>query len=125
VILILDAHALLWWLRDEVTLERAARASIADPANDVVVSAATVWELEIKRAMGKLEAPGDLLALLEAEAFDCIPVHGEDAIAAARLPMHHRDPFDRMVLAQALRLDAIVVSRDAAFDAYDVPVLRA
>jgi PIN domain nuclease of toxin-antitoxin system len=125
MILILDAHALLWWLRDEPSLNRAARASIADPANDVVVSAATIWELEIKRAMGKLEAPDDLLELLEAEEFDCIPIHGDDAIRAARLPIHHRDPFDRMILAQALRLDAIVVSRDRAFDAYDVPVLRA
>jgi PIN domain nuclease of toxin-antitoxin system len=125
VILLLDAHTLLWWLRDEPSLNRAARASIADAANDVVVSAATIWELEIKRAMGKLQAPDDLLAVLESEAFDCIPIHGDDAIAAARLPMHHRDPFDRMVLAQALRLDAVVVSRDEVFDAYGVPILRA
>ncbi|MBA2382132.1 MAG: type II toxin-antitoxin system VapC family toxin [Chloroflexi bacterium] len=125
MILLLDAHTLLWWLRGEPSLDRAARASIADPANDVVVSAATIWELEIKRAMGKLQAPDDLLALLESEDFDCIPIHGDDAIRAARLPMHHRDPFDRMVLAHALRLDAVVVSRDQMFDAYGVPVLRA
>jgi PIN domain nuclease of toxin-antitoxin system len=125
MILILDAHALLWWLRDEPSLDRAARASIADPANDVIVSVATIWELEIKRAVGKLEAPDDLLELLDTEDFDCIPIVGDDAITAARLPMHHRDPFDRLILAQALRLDAIVVSRDRAFDAYDVPVLRA
>jgi PIN domain nuclease of toxin-antitoxin system len=121
----LDAHALLWWLRDEPTLDRGARASVADPVNDVVVSAATVWELEIKRAIGKLQAPGDLLELLDAEGFDCIPILGDDAIRAARLPMHHRDPFDRMVLAQALRLEAVIVSRDQAFAAYDVPVLQA
>ena len=121
----LDAHALLWWLDDDPTLDRAARTSIADPANDVVVSAATVWELEIKRAMGRLEAPADLLHVLDAEEFDCLPILGEDAIHAATLPMHHRDPFDRMVLAQALRLDAVVVSRDRAFTAYDVAVLRA
>jgi PIN domain nuclease of toxin-antitoxin system len=125
MILILDAHALLWWLRDEPSLDRAARASIADPANDVSVSVATIWELEIKRAVGKLEAPDDLLELLDTEDFGCIPIVGDDAITAARLPMHHRDPFDRLILAQALRLDAIVVSRDRAFDAYDVPVLRA
>ena len=125
MILLLDAHALLWWLRDEPSLDRAARASIADPANDVVVSAATIWELEIKRALRKLKAPDDLLAVLETEDFDCVPIHGDDAIRAARLPMHHRDPFDRMVMAQALRLDAVVVSRDQVFDAYGVPVLRA
>lgn len=125
MILILDGHALLWWLQDEPTLDRAARAAIGDPANDVVVSAATVWELEIKRAMGKLKAPDDLVAVLHAESFDCIPILGDDAIQAARLPLHHRDPFDRMILAQALRLEAIVVSRDRAFDAYDVPILLA
>ena len=125
MILLLDAHALLWWLVDDPALERAARASIADPANDVLVSAATVWELEIKRAMGKLDAPADLLQVLDAEAFDCLPILGEDAVQAARLPMHHRDPFDRMLLAQAIRLDAVVVSRDIAFSAYDVAVLKA
>jgi len=125
MILLLDAHALLWWLRDEPSLDRAARASVADPANDVVVSAATIWELEIKRALGKLRAPEDLLAVLESEEFDCIPILGDDAVRAAHLPMHHGDPFDRMILAQALRLDAVVVSRDRALDPYDVPVLRA
>jgi PIN domain nuclease of toxin-antitoxin system len=125
VILILDAHALVWWLRDDPDLDAAARASVADPSNDVIVSAATIWELEIKRALGKFDGPDDLMALLELEAFDCLPVLGDDAIQAARLPMHHRDPFDRMILAQALRLDAVVVSRDRAFEAYDVPVLRA
>jgi len=125
VILLLDAHALLWWLRDEVVLDRAARASIADPANDVIVSAVTIWELEIKRSLAKLEAPSDLLGVLEIEEFDCIPVLGEDAVQAAGLPMHHRDPFDRMILAQAQRLEAVVVSRDPAFEAYGVPVLRA
>jgi PIN domain nuclease of toxin-antitoxin system len=125
VILLLDAHALLWWLRDEPSLDPAARASVVDPANEVAVSAATVWELEIKRAMGKLRAPQDLLAVLESEEFDCIPVLGDDAVRAAQLPMHHRNPFDRMILAQALRIDAVVVSRNRAFDPYDVPVLRA
>ena len=125
MILVLDAHALLWWLRDDPTLDRAARASVADPANEVLVSAATVWELEIKRELGKLQAPDDLLGVLADEEFDCIPVVGADAVRAARLPMHHRDPFDRMILAQALRLDAVIVSRDGAFDPYDVPVLRA
>jgi len=125
MILLLDAHALLWWLRDEPSLEGAARAAVADPANEVLVSAATVWELEIKRALGKLRAPQDLLAVLESEEFDCLPVLGDDAVRAAQLPMHHGDPFDRMILAQALRVDAVIVSRDRAFDPYDVPVLRA
>jgi PIN domain nuclease of toxin-antitoxin system len=124
MILLLDAHAFLWWLRDE-ELDRPARDSIAAPANDVLVSAATVWELEIKRTLGKLRAPDDLVATIEAVGFGCLPILGEDAVRAGRLPLHHRDPFDRMILAQALRLDATIVSRDRAFRAYDVPILPA
>ncbi len=125
MILMLDAHATLWWMRNESTLSAAARGAIADPANDVIVSAATVWELEIKRALGKLEAPSDLVAVIEDEGFSCLPVTGSDAVDAGRLPRHHRDPFDRMIIAQAARLNAVVVTRDRMFDAYDVEVLRA
>jgi PIN domain nuclease of toxin-antitoxin system len=124
MILLLDAHAFLWWLRDE-ELDRPARDSIAAPANDVLVSAPTGWELEIKRTLGKLRAPDDLVATIEAVGFGCLPILGEDAVRAGRLPLHHRDPFDRMILAQALRLDATIVSRDRAFRAYDVPILPA
>ena len=124
MILLLDAHAFLWWLRDE-ELDRNARESIAAPSNDVLVSAATAWELEIKRALGKLQAPDDLVATIEAAGFGCLPILGEDAVRAGRLPLHHRDPFDRMILAQALRLDATIVSRDPSFQAYDVPILAA
>jgi PIN domain nuclease of toxin-antitoxin system len=125
VILLLDAHAFLWWLRDDPELAPAARAAIIDPANDILVSAATVWELEIKRAAGKLEAPTDLVAVIESSSFDCLPILGEDAVTASRLPAHHRDPFDRMLVAQAGRLDAVIVSRDPAISLYDVRVLAA
>jgi PIN domain nuclease of toxin-antitoxin system len=124
MILLLDAHAFLWWLRDE-ELDRNARESIASPVNDVLVSAATVWELEIKRRLGKLQAPDDLVSTIEAAGFGSLPILAEDAVRAGQLPLHHRDPFDRMLLAQAVRLDATIVSRDRAFQAYDVPVLTA
>lgn len=125
MILVLDAHAFLWWVRNETTLTADARGAIADPANDIIVSAATVWELEIKRALGKLTAPSDLLEVIDDEGFSCLPVLGGDAADAARLPAHHRDPFDRMIIAQAMRLDGTIVSRDRAFDAYDAAILRA
>ena len=125
MILLLDAHAFLWWARNEATLTTNARGAIADPANDVIVSAATVWELEIKRALGKLQAPLDLLEVIDLEGFSCAPVLGQDAVEAARLPAHHRDPFDRILIAQAARLDAVLVTRDAAFSPYGVDVLRA
>jgi PIN domain nuclease of toxin-antitoxin system len=124
MLLIVDAHALLWALEgEESQLSTTARQAIADPANDVVVSAATVWEIEVKRAVGRLVAPDNLLETVEATRIDVVSVSAADATAAARLPMHHNDPFDRMVIAQAIRLDAMIVSRDRAFGSYDVRVL--
>jgi PIN domain nuclease of toxin-antitoxin system len=125
VILLLDAHALLWWLGDEPKLSGAARAAIADPANDTLVSAATVWELAIKQGLGRLEIAADLVAELDRVGFSRLPVTLEDGAAAGALPPHHRDPFDRMLVAQAQRLDALVVTRDRAFAAYGINVLTA
>jgi PIN domain nuclease of toxin-antitoxin system len=125
VILLLDAHALLWWLGDDATLPAAARAAIASPAKDVLVSAATIWEIEIKRALGKLEAPNGLVEAVAASTFQALPITLEDAERAGRLPPHHRDPFDRMLVAQAMRLDAVIVSRDDAFAPHRLDVLPA
>lgn len=125
MILLLDTHALLWWLADDPALQPGARSAIADPANDVLVSAATIWEIEIKRALGKLDAPSGLVRAVEDAAFDVLPITGRDAEHAGALPQHHRDPFDRMLVAQADRVGAIVVSRDAAFLPYGVDVLDA
>jgi PIN domain nuclease of toxin-antitoxin system len=125
VILLLDAHAILWWLADDPTLAHGARAAIADPSNDVLVSAASVWEIEIKRALGRLTAPDGVVQAIEASGFDAIPIIASDAELAGRLPPHHRDPFDRMLVAQSRRLDAIVVTRDGSFAPYGVDVLPA
>jgi PIN domain nuclease of toxin-antitoxin system len=125
VILLLDAHTLLWWLGDDPELSADARAAIADPSNDVLVSAATVWEIEIKRALGKLEAPAGLVDALEPAGMGSLPITLRDAEAAAQLPPHHRDPFDRMLVAQAQRLDALIVSRDPVFGEYGVESLPA
>lgn len=116
---------LLWWLADDPTLDSQARAAVADPDNDVLVSAATVWEVAIKRALGRLEAPPGLVMAAGQAGIDVLPVTGADAELAGALPAHHRDPFDRMLVAQATRLSALLVSRDDAFAAYDVNVLRA
>ncbi|MEX1172351.1 MAG: type II toxin-antitoxin system VapC family toxin [Chloroflexota bacterium] len=125
MILLLDAHTLLWWLADDAGLAPAARRAIADPESDVLISAATVWEIGIKRNLGKLTAPGDVLGAIEAAGFDGLPVTLADGDAAAGLPPHHRDPFDRMLVAQAMRLGAVLVSRDTAFAPYGVDVLPA
>jgi PIN domain nuclease of toxin-antitoxin system len=125
VILLLDGHALLWWLADDPTLAGDARAAITDPTTDVLVSAATVWEIGIKRGLGKLDAPDGLVDAIEATGFRGLPITLADADAAARLPRHHRDPFDRMLIAQATRLGSIIVTRDHAFAAYGVLTLVA
>ena len=125
MILLLDAHTLLWWLADDPTLEASARSAIADPANDILVSAASVWEIEIKRALGKLAAPVGLVKVIDDAGFDILPITGVDAERAGALPAHHRDPFDRMLVAQADRIGALVVSRDTVFAAYGIDVLSA
>ena len=125
MIVFLDAHVLLWWWSDDRRLGQPARRSITDPANSIVVSAATVWEIAVKRAAGRLTAPANILATLTSEAFDVVPIAGEDAVAAAELPPHHRNPFDRLLIAQVQRLDALVISSDRAVGAYGVNVLPA
>ena len=123
--LLLDAHALLWWLANDPTLAPSARVLIADQANEVFVSAATVWEIAIKRELGKLVAPAGVASVLAVEGFDEIAVTGADGEAAAGLPEHHRDPFDRMIVAQAARLGLTIVTRDTAFASYGVPTTAA
>ena len=126
MILLVDAHALLWALSAGASpLSRTARAALADPQNDVLVSAATIWEIAVKTGAGRLDAPDDLLGTIEATRFEVLPISGPDAVAAAQLPLIHRNPFDRMVVAQAMRLDAVVVTRDRAIAAYDVKVMTA
>jgi PIN domain nuclease of toxin-antitoxin system len=123
--LLLDTHALLWWLDDPQLLTPTARQAIAEPGNDVLVSAAVCWEIAIKRALGKLTAPADLRGAMQNCGFmelDITPAH---ALATETLTLHHRDPFDRMLVAQALMEEATLVSRDPAITAYGLPTIIA
>ena len=123
--LLLDIHVLLWWLEDDPTLAAAAREAIADADNTVYLSAVVVWEIRIKQALGKLELPADFEPVLAEQPFVDLPVSVHHAHAVARLPMHHRDPFDRMLAAQARCEGFRLVTRDAALSAYGVPTLEA
>jgi PIN domain nuclease of toxin-antitoxin system len=123
--LLLDTHAFLWWLRDDAKLGRAARAAIADGANLVFVSAATAWEIGVKRASGKLAASGDIAGWIVESGFAPLPIEVEHAVAAADLPSHHRDPFDRLLVAQAQLEGLTLVARDDEIDKYAVTLLDA
>jgi len=121
--LLLDTHVLLWWLNDS-DLGQAARDAIADPGNEIFVSAASAWEIAIKEALGRLRGPVDLHAEISANGFQPLPITIEHGLAAGALPRHHEDPFDRMLIAQAQLLTMTAVSRDDRFPLYDVEILR-
>jgi PIN domain nuclease of toxin-antitoxin system len=121
---LLDTHVLIWWARDE-KLTTAARAAIQDGDTEVLVSAASIWEAEIKAASGKLELSPDLLGDVRGHGFRELSIDVDHAIEAARLPMHHPDPFDRMLIAQARLEGLVLLTRDPAFRAYDVQLLDA
>ena len=123
--LLLDSHTLLWALADDPRLGERAKAAIADAANLVAVSAATVWEVSVKRALGKVEAPEDLLAQLAEARFFPLAITLDHAHAAGALPRHHDDPFDRMLVAQARAERLTIVTRDPAIARYGIAVLAA
>jgi len=121
---LLDTHVLLWWLLDEKAVSAAARTAIADGNNDTFVSAASAWEISIKFKSGKLPTAAPLIVQFENailyEGFSSMPMtlrHGERAGA---LPLHHKDPFDRILIAQALAEDLTLVSNERLFDRYGV-----
>ena len=124
-VLLLDTHVLLWWLDDQSLLAAEARERIADPRRPVFVSAAAVWEITIKRQLGKLEAPDDLEEALEQERFQHLPIAVRHALAVADLPSIHRDPFDRIQIAQARLEGLTIVTRDTWIPRYGVKCLLA
>jgi len=121
--LILDTHAALWWLSGDERFGAAAEEQITDATNQVLLSAAVVWEVAIKRSLGKLAAPDDLAAALIAGGAQPLAIGLEHAAAVQGLPWHHRDPFDRLLIAQATVERAALVSADEALRAYDVRVV--
>ena len=114
----LDTHAFLWWMADSQRLSGSAHRAIADEANDIVVSAASAWEIATKHRLGKLpEAEAiatDVAGCIAEEGFEALAISVADAERAGRLPGIHRDPFDRILIAQALRRDLAIVSLPSA-----------
>ncbi|MGH4012645.1 MAG: type II toxin-antitoxin system VapC family toxin [Pseudonocardiaceae bacterium] len=123
--LLLDSQVVLWSLHRPERLSAETVTAIMDPSNTVDVSVASLWELSIKQSLGKLTVDGDLREHLVRQCFAELPVLGEHALAARDLPLHHRDPFDRLLIAQARCEGLTLVTADRQFVAYDVPIMPA
>jgi PIN domain nuclease of toxin-antitoxin system len=124
VSLLLDTHVVLWWLTDDPALADDLKDRL-DHEPDVYVSAATIWEIAIKQAIGKLKEPTDLPERVRDSGFHELPVRSDHAVAAGRLPLIHRDPFDRILVAQARCEGLTLVTRDPEVRKYDVALLVA
>jgi PIN domain nuclease of toxin-antitoxin system len=120
---LLDTHILLWWLADDPRLPTAVAAVIADRDTDVLVSAATAWEISIKQATGRLEAPDDLLDAIAANEFETLAITAKHAMAAGHLPTRHADSFDRMLIAQAQIEALTLITVDRRFSEYEVDLM--
>ncbi len=121
---LLDTHAFLWWIDDAPSLSRKARASISSPRNECLLSIASCWEMAIKVSLGKLRLPGVIERFipeqLAANAFRQLTIEFRHVARVAALPFHHRDPFDRLLAAQAIEEECAIVSADPVFRKYGV-----
>ena len=120
---LLDTHIFLWWNSDPAMIVRPLREAIAQPSNEIFVSAASVWEISIKRALGKLGFAQRIVQSVLAHRFQLLPINGEHAEHAAELPPHHADPFDRLLVAQASLERLVLGTQDIRIRAYGLPIL--
>ena len=123
--LLLDTHVLIWALENNPRLSDSAREAIVDGENLVFVSAVSVWEISVKQAMGKLDVPDNLIEEIQIHRFTPLEINLQYAHLAGRLPAIHKDPFDRMLIAQAILEKLTIVTRDQIMNQYDVTVLNA
>jgi len=121
--ILLDTHALLWWWKTEEQLSSAARKAMESDSNTIVISAAVAWEIAIKTKTGRIHFDQALASwneLIAEDHFTELPISSEHGISAGQLPLHHRDPFDRMLAAQAQVTGWPIISADRIFDYYGV-----
>lgn len=124
--ILLDTHALLWWLSGDARLGPAATALVADPVNEVLVSAASLWEITVKARIGKLEADvAEIAGALRGQGFRLLDIAVPHLVALQALPAHHRDSFDHLLIAQCLAEGAVFVTADGHASAYPVRVISA
>ena len=123
--LLLDTCVLLWWLDNPDLLSKEASTAIKDPDNQMIVSVVSVWEIAIKKTLGKLESPDNLKEVIADAEFELMPIDYEHAWQVKDLPSHHRDPFDRLLVSQAQIERLTLVTRDPKLKVYNVPILEA
>jgi PIN domain nuclease of toxin-antitoxin system len=122
---LLDTHALLWWLSDDKRLGPSVRKTIANPSSDILVSAASFWEIVVKMRVGKITADiDDIVDAVDDQGFNLVNIRPEHLRVLVNLPIHHRDPFDHLLIAQAIVEKAIFISEDASTPKYPVSVLK-
>ncbi len=122
--ILLDTHILLWWLKDDTRLPGTADRLITDPANAIYVSAASIWEIAIKSALGRITAdPAAIEAALGPSGFAALPVTTQHAVEVSKLPHHHRDPFDRLLVAQSVLEPMRLLTHDRTLAMYGNTVL--
>lgn len=122
---LLDTHALLWWLNGSQQLGKNSIETISNQDNEIFVSAASIWEIAIKKKKGLLEAPGDFDSIITEEGFKHLPISSYHAEQAGELELHHKDPFDRMLVAQAQAEGLILMTNDNEIPKYSVKVINA
>lgn len=119
----IDSHILIWWLLDAPELKPSLKTLLANPSQKVYVSAASVWEIAIKQALGKLQGFESLPEMLAISDFEVIDIKTHHAMYAANLPLHHKDPFDRMIIAQSVLEEFMLISEDRVFSSYTMCLL--
>lgn len=121
--LLLDTHTFIWFVEDDEKLPSRIKIQIEDIENEIFISIVSLWEIAIKTSLGKLEVAIDIPAMIskiESNGFSILPIFPEHTICVSSLPFHHRDPFDRMLIAQTITEKIKIVSRDGVFDDYDI-----
>lgn len=120
---LIDTNVFIWWLEEPEKLSNKARELISDSKNDIIISVASLWEMAIKTRLGKLKTPGDPIEKIQEEAFEMLNIEPSHVWLVKDLPGHHQDPFDLLIISQAMYLNLPIITRDKYFDLYDIEVI--